>query len=332
VPAAVRGRAGQAPPLNGIAPVHSAAVTGLLIVALTARLAWEMRHPPRHTAGYAAARGLAGDPGELGLPFEEWALERPDGANLPVWEIANRSSSIDHPLTAVFVHGWGHSRIDALARVAPPDSPFRAMCGRMVFYDLRGHGESGGATSRLGDGEADDLRALLERLGDGPIVLVGHSMGAVMAIEAAGLQESSPSTSHHVAPGESPAAQCRPIAGVIAYGPYVDFHRSLRGRLGAAGLPTRPITDLAMLVHRAMGLRPRGVSIEAIKRLPCPMLIFQGSEDCVAPPEEARMIAEAAPDARLIEIPGADHLNAHEVDRARHDAAVGEFLKCIGGQ
>ena len=64
----------------------------LLLLLLTAMLVHEMRHPPRHTAGYAVARGLAVDPGELGLEFEEWNLERPDGVTQPVWEIVNPKS------------------------------------------------------------------------------------------------------------------------------------------------------------------------------------------------------------------------------------------------
>ena len=82
-----------------------------------------------------------------------------------------------HPATIVFVHGyalnldcWHFQRLH-----------FRGK-RRMVFYDQRSHGQSerspqGNATiDQLGH----DLRAVLEQLvPEGPVVLVGHSMGGM---------------------------------------------------------------------------------------------------------------------------------------------------------
>src|SRR5262245_51553247 len=165
----------------------------LVLLLLTGMLVRHMRRPPRHTAGYALARGLAVDPGEHGLKFEDWVLERADGALLAVWEIRGQRSPPIAPngstiagrrdrqgaaLTAVLIHGWGHGRVDSLARV----KPLLDLFDRIVIYDLRGHGDSIGSLSRLGQGEDADLLALLERLGDGHFVLIGHSMGAVIAI------------------------------------------------------------------------------------------------------------------------------------------------------
>ena len=203
----------------------------VVVVMLSAIVAGRAVRPPRHTVGYAVAHGLAADPGERGLEFEAWTLERPDGATLAVWEVRTdqRSEISDRgprsgnrqPLTAVFVHGWGQSRIDMLARIEPWD----VLCDRLVLYDLRGHGETQGGPSRLGHGEERDLLALLERLGEGPVVLVGYSMGAVIAIEAA---------ARAAAPGG--------IIGVVAYAPYCDFHASLRRRMRCLPCmpPTRP--------------------------------------------------------------------------------------------
>jgi pimeloyl-ACP methyl ester carboxylesterase len=129
--------------------------------------------------------------------------------------------------TAVFVHGWGHSRIDMLAHM----TAWRGRFARQVFYDLRGHGDAEGSLSKLGYREDEDMLALLERLGDGPFVLIAYSMGAVIALAA--------------------AAQDHPmrekIACVIVYAPYPDFHASLRGRMRRPGQPTRPMTDIAMI-------------------------------------------------------------------------------------
>jgi pimeloyl-ACP methyl ester carboxylesterase len=206
----------------------------LLVVAFVAALgilsavvARDARRPPRHTAGYAVARGRPVDPADLGLRFETWTLDRPDGAALPVWEIQGRtqpSGDRAPALTAVFVHDWGESRIDMLGLLGPWDE----LCRRLVLYDLRGHGDATGGPSRLGHREDQDLLALLERLGSGPYVLIGRALGAAIAIRAAA----------HAPPEIA-------VAGVVAWGASGDFGASLPQRLRAAGLPARPLAALA---------------------------------------------------------------------------------------
>ncbi len=284
----------------------------MVVVMLSAIVAGRAVRPPRHTVGYAVAHGLAADPGERGLEFEAWTLERPDGATLAVWEVRTdqRSAISDRgprtgnrqPLTAVFVHGWGQSRIDMLARIEPWD----ALCDRLVLYDLRGHGETQGGPSRLGHGEERDLLALLERLGEGPVVLVGYSMGAVIAIEAA---------ARAAAPGG--------IIGVVAYAPYCDFHASLRRRMRSGDYPARPITDLAILWLRLGGVRHRAM-IRAVSALGTPLLVVAGTEDRLHGLEDARRIVEAATSATLHEQPGDRNSDPRVADE--HDEAVRSFV------
>ena len=282
---------------------------GLLMALLTTMLVWQMVHPPRHTAAWALARGLPCDPNDLNMKFEEWWLDRPGGVRLPVWEINQQKQpkgtdqSAAGVVTAVFIHGWGHARADSLQRLGP----FLPLVDRIVLYDLRGHGDATGSASTLGDGEDADLQALLEHLGAGPFVLVGHSMGAVIALRTASKASDS-------------------IAGVVAYGPYCDFHRSLCGRLQVNGLPARPLTDFALLVQRLRGITPASLQADDMRRLRMPVLIVHGLEDRVSPLAHARGLAQAAPDATLIEIDDAAHANAHTIDQARHDDAVRAFV------
>ncbi len=119
----------------GLAMLLAIAIV-VTVVALTIAVARAALNPPRHTAGYAIARGLPVDPGEAGLSFESWTLDRPDGAKIPVWEIKGRTHAHGNPaLTAVFVHDWMASRIDDLATLDTwPD-----LVERIVLYDRRGH-------------------------------------------------------------------------------------------------------------------------------------------------------------------------------------------------
>ncbi|MBY8857974.1 alpha/beta hydrolase [Nocardia sp. CA2R105] len=108
-----------------------------------------------------------------------------DGVALAVRECGSE----DAPATVVFVHGFCNSmesfhfqRRD-LEKLWGPDV-------RMIFFDLRGHGRSGessvgGCTvPQLGRDLVEVIRACAP---DGPLMLVGHSMGG-MAILAAAAQ------------------------------------------------------------------------------------------------------------------------------------------------
>ena len=169
------------------------------------------------------------DPGEAGLSFESWTLDRPDGAKIPVWEIKGRTHAHGNPaLTAVFVHDWMASRIDDLATLDTwPD-----LVERIVLYDRRGHGEATGR-SRLGGGESDDLHALLDRLGEGPVVLVARGAGA--AIAGAAL------------PAE--------VTGLVIEGPQETYQARLTAQLQAARCP-RMLAPLATAAIRLTGIRP----------------------------------------------------------------------------
>jgi pimeloyl-ACP methyl ester carboxylesterase len=283
-----------------------AVALALLLAIFTGVLTYEMRHPPRRSAGYALARGLHVDPESAGLRFREWSIES-NGATLPVWDIATQQAT---GAAAVFVHGWGQSRIDMLARIAPwPD-----LVSRIIMFDLRGHGDASPApgTSNLGVNESQDLLEVLRAIDDGPIVLVGYSMGAVIAIETAAM--------------ESPLRER--IEGVVAFGPYDDFNTSLRGRLTVAGYPTRPITDFALFLLRFAGLRHRPLTPSAA-RLQCPLLVMHGERDRVVPIAHGKRLAEAAPQGTLRSIANGAHLDLHLADPEAVNDAIVKFVEQI---
>jgi pimeloyl-ACP methyl ester carboxylesterase len=81
----------------------------------------------------------------------------------------------------VFVHGWTCNR----TFFAPQAAHFVRQ-HRVVSIDLRGHGESDkpqGPSTRAQD--ADDIAYVIERLGLGPVVAVGHSMGGTVVLQLA---------------------------------------------------------------------------------------------------------------------------------------------------
>jgi pimeloyl-ACP methyl ester carboxylesterase len=113
-------------------------------------------------------------------PDRTLVVHTEDGVALHVEEVG----PLDAPLTVVFVHGYALSLRSFYFQRRDLADRFDGQI-RMVFYDQRSHGRSGasvpsGATL---DELGRDLYAVIgARVPDGPIVLVGHSMGG-MAIQ-----------------------------------------------------------------------------------------------------------------------------------------------------
>jgi pimeloyl-ACP methyl ester carboxylesterase len=173
---------------------------------------------------------------------------------------AEVSGPDDAPVTVVFCHGyclsqdvWHYQRL-ALAEDT-----------RLVLYDQRGHGRSGPSDSDRAsiDQLGTDLAAVLAATapGDGPVVLVGHSMGGmtIMALadqrpalfggKVAGVVLIS-TTSHQVdatrwlPPAMRPAA--RYVGPALLRGAADGWRAALTERLRAAG------GDLAFLTTRSV--------------------------------------------------------------------------------
>jgi pimeloyl-ACP methyl ester carboxylesterase len=137
-------------------------------------------------AGLAAQRSVVNrrrrDDPEAGERFGERRgvrardLDLPDGARLFIEE-----AGPEQKRGAVFIHGSA-LRTDVWHYQLPGLNGHR-----LVFYDLRGHGRS----QPKGDTEfsisllAEDLAAVIEDAGLDEVVIVGHSVGAFLALQLA---------------------------------------------------------------------------------------------------------------------------------------------------
>jgi pimeloyl-ACP methyl ester carboxylesterase len=82
----------------------------------------------------------------------------------------------------VFIHGWCCDR----SYLAPQARHFAAAGHRVLSPDLRGHGASDAPEGAYAmDVFADDVAALCAALGIADAVVVGHSMGGIVAFEMA---------------------------------------------------------------------------------------------------------------------------------------------------
>ena len=218
---------------------------------------------------------------------------------------------------------------------------------RVVTPDTRGFGGS-----PLGDDEpsldrcADDVVALLDRLDLDRVVLGGLSMGGYVAmsllrrhgdrVRALVLAD----TKAGADPDAGRANRHRIADAVERDGSSVLVAEVLPALLGATTTAQRPeVTGrvralvqsappaAAAWAQRAMAARPD--SLDVLAATDVPALVVVGDEDALSPVADARAMADALPQGRLVVLEGAGHLSAVEVPDA-FAGAVGAFLDELG--
>ncbi|MEO1585232.1 MAG: alpha/beta fold hydrolase [Planctomycetota bacterium] len=284
---------------------------GLLVAWLGVVLytAWSLGRVPRYTYGSAVARGRPGDPGELDRPtsYESFVV---DGC--ACWSIEGDDPS---GVVVVMVHGWSRSRIAALVRF----EALRGVVSRVVAIDLPGHGESEGRCE-LGAGEWRVVRRVIEVVvadAGSPVLLHGWSMGAGVALEAAGRVDAGM------------------VLGVVAEAPYAMPMTPARNVMQGMGVPWRLTLRPALFLcglTRAKGPFWRGFDRRVLaERVDVPLLVVHGDADEICPVSDGRAIAAAAPRGELVEIEGGTHdgLWIDEESRERMASALRGFLRTI---
>lgn len=132
--------------------------------------------------GCILAAGCSGMPD--GTTAVARSADRAEGAGgVPIaWEQRGRATGGP---TLVLIHGWNCDR-----RYWEPAMAELADDYRMVAVDLGGHGESGAGRQAWTIGAfGEDVAAVVRLLELDRVILVGHSMGGPVALEAAGRLE-----------------------------------------------------------------------------------------------------------------------------------------------
>ena len=279
-----------------------------------------------------------------------------DGTGLAV-----RAAGAPSKPTIVFVHGFSLDMTTWHYQWTSLSDRFRC-----VLFDFRSHGRSaraaGGDLSPLAF--AHDLAAVLETVGDGPVLLVGHSMGAMSMLAMAETR---------------PELFGDPVAGVVfvgsaandllrgAFGSVTELLRPKLGSLRqAAGRVNRlrkvvlsSPADVGQMVARAtqfgsdasphlvryvVGLAARTPSEvwteglaglmemdlrHAIEHIGVPALVIVGDQDRMTPPSSSVALASELPHGRLEIVEGAGHfpmMERHEDFNRRLASFAGEVL------
>ncbi|MFN9575047.1 MAG: alpha/beta fold hydrolase [Gemmatimonadota bacterium] len=214
---------------------------------------------------------------------------------------------------------------------------------RTIAPDYRGFGDSPAQPPFTINAYGQDVAALLDGLGTGPVVVCGVSMGGYVALE---LWRRRPDLVRGLvlahtraeADGEAQAEARRAnIARVRDEGPAALVGRMFEGMLGATTHATRPA--VVELVRSGMTHAPRQGTLGALEALlaradsrptlptiTVPTVVVSGDEDVLTPPPLQDVIAAGIRGARRAVIPQVGHLGPIE-DPVRFAGLLRAFVE-----
>lgn len=290
--------------------------------------------PAANTAFKHTAALLA----ELGL--------KPEAAPLMPATRERRHTTFSTPQIAVVLQGEGDKAPVLLAHpLGLSEAIWQDLAGRLAAlghptlrYDLRGHGRSPSAPGAWGLAElAEDAARLIGEWGRGPVVMVGLSLGGLVAQQLAATRPELlrglvlahcdadyPEAARAAFTARVAALRAEGMAAVVeaALARYLNpALRAARPELDAALGDTLLATDPAAYAQACAAVR----DAELRGRLAGwtgPTLVVGGALDAGVPPERIQALAASLPQARLAMLDGASHLGPVEQPEAFFDAVV----------
>ncbi|MGH0036224.1 MAG: alpha/beta fold hydrolase [Myxococcota bacterium] len=214
----------------------------------------------------------------------------------------------------------------------------------VVALDFRGHGDSDHPETLRVGAFNDDLDALLEHLGKSDVFLVGHSMGAAVALDhAARSADTRGLVLVDVARGGARRSRRTTRLALLFRRTYPSRSEAIeRYRFFPPAEHAGEALRLAIARHSVreegegrFGFKfdPRWFTLPPRERpdpsrVRCPVLLVRGAESSLLSREGAERWLEELPDARLVEIPDAGHhvqIDQPEAVERAVDAFLGEL-------
>lgn len=243
------------------------------------------------------------------------------------------------PTPVLFVHGWAGSAAlwSATLERAPRGYAYRAL-------DLPGFG-SGASLDRPYSYDSL-LEFVIDAMDDSPapVVLVGHSLGAMLAQDAALLRTKRiaalvlANSQPRFEAVALPAASFRRVSGIVDESSQAAALAAMLPRYFLD--PQAAAAELALLREAGGQARPRALRESFLSLADTPPLpptdygalhfpvLVVGSEADLIPPAATRRLAAAFPDACLVVLPDAGHMAFLENARAWNAHLTG-FLRAV---
>lgn len=236
--------------------------------------------------------------------------------------------------TVVFIHGAGHDH-----SVWSLQTRYFVSHGWNVLApDLPGHGSSDGPALASIEALADWILALVAELGCRRVMLAGHSMGSLIALEAAARAPGQVTRlallgSSFPMPVAAPLLDATLSARERAHGMINLWSYAPGSQLGAGSIPGMNLTALneRLMQRQAPGVLHRDMNacnayaagFESAARLRCPVLLVSAELDRMTPVKALAPLVQAlgsAESVRQVVLPGAGHAMMVEAPGAVLDA------------
>jgi alpha-beta hydrolase superfamily lysophospholipase len=241
--------------------------------------------------------------------------------------------AVDPARIVVLVHGYG----EHIGRYQHVAEALVARGATVVGPDHIGHGRSDGERALIEDFESvvDDLRNVVRGTrGELPVVMVGHSMGGLIALRYAQRHRDD-------------------LSGLVLSAPAVGLSPVMEGWLHAPELPAEPIDEATLsrdpsvgrayvedpLVWHGGWKRPTVEAFVAADRMiadgpefgDLPLLYFHGAADQLVPVDLALPVVErvAGSDFEIEVLEGARHEVFNELGKDKAIDKVVRFAECV---
>jgi alpha-beta hydrolase superfamily lysophospholipase len=216
-----------------------------------------------------------------------------DKTPIDVWVLHYRQSKVGpHRGTAIILHGMNETKADFPYFHAA--KPLTRLGYDVVLIDLRAHGRSGGKYITFGAKEKHDVQAVMDALLQNeqvaqPFYVFGANLGGSVAIQYAAIDNR--------------------VKGVVALSPYRDFTSLAAWQMHFLNPVMQP-KDVLMKISDAATLGnfelADASTLEAAKKLTCPLLLVHGLLNLSTPLDHAYEIIKAAncPKQLIVLTPG----------------------------
>lgn len=201
---------------------------------------------------------------------------------------------------------------------------------RTLTPDLPGHGRSEGPVLAEISALAEWVLKLAATLDIGRLALVGHSMGALIALEVAARLD--PGATGLTLIGAAPRMR---VNAALLTAARDDLPKAAEMIMSWGFGPAARASGLAEAGRRMIAASRPGVlaadlmacarydgAADAAGRIGCPAVVIAGAKDRMTPAADGRALARMVPGARFLELPEAGHMLPQETPEAVTEAVL----------